>query len=411
MRGVTVAGLLALAGGIVPSPDVRAGEAPPAPEESLLPDFLNLPVSGLKAGEPGQTTLSDQNGLSSTSPPPGSAKGRKKEGEFFAAPLPFSNPTFGWGLGAVVGYITPLNPADTVSPPTLLAVTGFYAENGSWGAGLGGMTYLDEDRWRLTAALGTGRINIDFSGIGADAGSQNDAIPLINEARGLLLQGLGRVLPGLYAGPRLLCTRVTTRVDASDLSTDAGGFLDGSDASVFEAAVGLRVQYDTRDSTFYPTRGVLLDTSLDMYSHAYGSDFDYTVWDLAANGYIPLAEGHVLALRGYTRFVSPDAPFFALSFLGRGPDLRGYAIGQYQDQLLMDIQAEYRADLIWKIGAVAFAGVGTVAPDPAAIEKFFPSGGVGLRYTVAPENHVNLRLDFAWGTEGFIFYLAVGEAF
>ena len=404
---------LSVAAAFGPAPDILAGEPSPPPAEAGLADRLAPPVSGLAPGESGSSTPFDLSALSSASSPPGAPQEKKKDGEFFVAPLPFANPTLGWGLGAMAGYIFRVDPDDTISPPTLLGVTGFYAENGSWGGGLGGMTYLDEDRWRLMGGLAAGRMRFDFSGVGAEAGRENGSLPLDIDFRGFLLQGMGRVVPHMYAGLRGLFGRITTRVDTTDLGSPAGGFLSGKTWASDDAALGLRLQVDTRDSTFYPTRGVLLDIICDLHNKALGDDFNYEIEELSANGYIRLAEGHVLALRGYGRYASADAPFFALSFLGRGADLRGYAVGQYQDRLLLDVQAEYRVELGWRLGATAFAGIGTVAPNLGDIDggDLFPSGGVGLRYTVAPENHVNLRTDFAWGKEGFVFYLGVGEAF
>ena len=40
-----------------------------------------------------------------------------------------------------------------------------------------------------------------------------------------------------------------------------------------------------------------------------------------------------------------------------------------------------------------------------------PGGGVGLRFTVAKRNHVNLRADYAWGKDSSAFYVSVLEAF
>jgi len=40
-----------------------------------------------------------------------------------------------------------------------------------------------------------------------------------------------------------------------------------------------------------------------------------------------------------------------------------------------------------------------------------PSGGVGLRFTVAKRNHVNLRADYAWGKDSSALYVSVVEAF
>jgi outer membrane translocation and assembly module TamA len=106
-------------------------------------------------------------------------------------------------------------------------------------------------------------------------------------------------------------------------------------------------------------------------------------------------------------------PFYALSQFGRGADLRGYELGQFQDKQLLAAQAEYRFEFTKRIGAVAFAGVGEVMPSLHAItfDNLLPSIGVGLRYVMAEQNHVSLRFDVAWGRDGPLVYLSVGEAF
>ena len=39
-----------------------------------------------------------------------------------------------------------------------------------------------------------------------------------------------------------------------------------------------------------------------------------------------------------------------------------------------------------------------------------PGGGVGARITLASHNHVNLRVDFAWGNNSRATYVSLGEA-
>jgi len=44
-------------------------------------------------------------------------------------------------------------------------------------------------------------------------------------------------------------------------------------------------------------------------------------------------------------------------------------------------------------------------------DDLLPGVDAGLRFVVAPQYHVAIRLDGAWGREGGQFYLTVGEAF
>ena len=60
---------------------------------------------------------------------------------------------------------------------------------------------------------------------------------------------------------------------------------------------------------------------------------------------------------------------------------------------------------------VAFAGIGSVAPDFADWGKTLPSAGLGLRWVVAPQNDISLRFDVARGRDDTICYVGVGEAF
>jgi len=69
------------------------------------------------------------------------------------------------------------------------------------------------------------------------------------------------------------------------------------------------------------------------------------------------------------------------------------------------------------VGAVAFAGTGSVWGNEDNGEEFFertwlPSIGAGIRYMVSKEKRINLRLDFATGVDGNQgVYFGIMEAF
>ena len=132
---------------------------------------------------------------------------------------------------------------------------------------------------------------------------------------------------------------------------------------------------------------------------------------MAYNRYFELATNHVLAIRGYGRGTSGDAPFFSLASFGSGADLRGYSPGRYRDKLMFALQSEYRWRFTERFGLVAFAGVGGVAPEIGQFDELLPSIGTGLRYVLAKQNNVSLRFDAAWGRDEHTFYVGIGEAF
>ena len=119
----------------------------------------------------------------------------------------------------------------------------------------------------------------------------------------------------------------------------------------------------------------------------------------------------MLASRVATQYTTGNTPFFLYPAFGQGADLRGYEMGSYRDRFLVAAQAEYRHRFTERIGAVAFGGVGSVAPDFAGWEETLWSVGAGFRWVIAPKNNISLRVDIARGRDETIYYVGIGEAF
>ena len=73
-------------------------------------------------------------------------------------------------------------------------------------------------------------------------------------------------------------------------------------------------------------------------------------------------------------------------------------------------QLEYRRQLTWRHGIVAWAGAGTMGPSLSSLNngRWLPSAGVGYRFEFKPR--VNVRLDYGIGNGSSGFYFQVGEA-
>ncbi len=341
-----------------------------------------------------------------------SASSDAKKGEWLIAPLPNYSPTFGWGVIGNLAYLFPLNPKDTVSPPSMVGGTGYYSQNNSWVVALATRLFIDEDRYRVKAVVLRGDLNYDFSGIGIDAGTSGQSVPLRQKMTGGIFETLFQVAPHFYVGPKYVGSRMSFDVTSGNQTNSAFPIPANQVTSTF-SGLGLHAQWDTRDSQFFPRKGYVADADVSFHDPALGDNFAYQVYTASFNRYISLASNQVLALRAMGQFESGNVPFYALSKFGRGSDLRGYTVGQFQDDQMFAIQGEYRLELTKRIGAVAFAGVGAVMPSVNAIDfhDLLPSAGGGFRYVLAEKNHVALRLDAAWGREGTQFYLTVGEAF
>jgi len=363
------------------------------------------------------TNLSQQVpvGLDVSIPTSGNA-GDVPGNEWVFAPVPGYNPVLGATLLVGAAKIYRPKDASATAPAWMTGGGAFVAENKSWAVGVGHKMNLQDDRWRLSGGVVYADINYRFYGIGNDAGDQDRYVPIRQQAPAFTAKFTGRVASSSwYLGFKLMAADSTIRLNLNDLPSGVEpppGLTIPDDAfKPFLASVTPVVEYDSRDDDFYPRHGVLFSASMAVFSDKYGSDFNFKVYEFAYNQYFQLSERGVLAVRGYTRVANGDVPFFALSSLGQGADLRGYTAGRYRDEALFSTQAEYRYELSKRWTLVAFAGVGGVGPSLSEIPQMLPAGGGGVRFSLGKENKLNLRLDVAWGKNDHAIYLSVGEAF
>jgi outer membrane protein assembly factor BamA len=300
---------------------------------------------------------------------------------------------------------------DTTSPTSAFAASLFGTAAGSWGAGIAAKLYLHHDRFRILAGVGGGEFNYNFFGVGTDTGENGLEIPLSQRSRGFLVEFKVRVFDHWYLGPRyhLITNRISLNsdtLDPSDLPIPLP-----SDLRFQTAALGVRVQRDSSDDPFYPRKGSLIDLTADFFDPAVGAQRNYQTVTTSYNKYLSAGAKNVFAIRGSVCGVSDRTPFFDVCLLGAAKDVRGYQIGQFRDDRMLVGQAEYRRELFWRLGVVAFAGAGAVGKTFSQFGNAEPGGGFGARFVLAPKNHLNLRADYAWGDNSKAFYVSLGEAF
>jgi hypothetical protein len=346
-------------------------------------------------------------------PAKNSTKKNESKGEFAAAPIPVVNPTIGNGAGAGVLYAKKLGGPEDTSPASAFGAGGFGTGNGSWAIGVGARTYFKNDRYRITTAFGGGKFNYNYFGEGNSAGNAGKSIPLSQRAKAFLIEPKMRVYRDWYLGPRyhIISNDVSLNdpeLDPTQLPVPLPG-----DLQLRTAALGIRVQRDTSDSPYYPRTGSIFDTLVDFFGSGVGGQRNYQNVTISYSKYFSAGPKNVLAIRGSMCMTTEKAPFYDVCMLGIAKDLRGYQIGQYRDDRMLVGQAEFRRELFWRVGAVAFAGAGAVAHDWGDFgnSDAQPGGGLGLRFVLAKRNHINLRVDYAWGNGSTATYVSLAEAF
>jgi hypothetical protein len=312
------------------------------------------------------------------------------------------------GGAAILGHEPPLGSGLRESQITF---AGAASVRGQFTVLISPDVFLLRDRMHFGGTLSGARFPDTFYGVGADT-DRDGSEPYTANLFELELSPRWRLVDALYVGPSL-------RVQAVEMAeVEDGGLLDG--AAIEGSDGGQTVQlgasafWDTRSSTLYPTFGGIIRLNFRHAFSALGSDYSFDVLRLDARRYItlPWHRRHVLALQGVVELRSGEPPFYDLGRLGGAEIMRGYYEGRYRERQLYAVQAEYRAHLFWRMGAVLFASLGGVAQDLDGSTFDHPraAAGAGLRVAPLPDVPVNFRLDVAYGDQVGV-YLNVGEAF
>jgi hypothetical protein len=370
--------------------------------------------------------------LDSAKPQSGDVTAEDRKGEWVIAPIPVRSPALGSGLAWAVGYVSPFSKQDKISPPSMVGIGGLFTNNGSRGIALGSRLYLKEDRYRLTVAGGHASINAELYGVGRLAGERGLFVPVNTKGTAFFTEPLMSIRKGIYVGARFQYRNLKLSIDRqnSDLPDDFEINPPAEIVDIIDAiredllrqrtvSFGPRFQWDTRDNTFYPKRGVFLDSGIDFFGKAIGSKFSYQYYKVAFNKYTSLAENQVLAVRGMGCAAAGErVPVYDLCLFGAMNDLRGYTAGRFQDRRMFAGQAEYRMVLpktgfLGRFGLVAFGGVGGIGRrfTDIAISDMLPAGGGGIRFRLTKKNPINFRVDYGVGRTGGTLSIGVGEAF
>ena len=342
---------------------------------------------------------------------------QKKRGEFVIAPIPIANPAIGSGLILGLGYIFQVDKNDTTSAPSVIGALGMRTNNGSRAGGLGGSLHFKKDQYRVAAFAGRFDINADFFGVGQFAGNRGIEVPLNFSGKAFLIQGFYRIHSDqVYVGARLQIRDLSARLnrDGRDLPDDIIDAVPGDLLQAKTVAIGPRFLWDTRDNSFYPTKGHQIEVGANFFGKGIGSRFTYQTYSAAFNKYVSLNKDQIIAYRVMACSANGDrVPIYDLCLYGSSNDLRGYAAGQYQDRRMFATQAEYRRKLFWRFGIVAFGGVGGIARELNQFrsDQLLPAAGAGIRFRLTKINPINLRIDYGRGRGSHTLSIGVTEAF
>jgi hypothetical protein len=340
---------------------------------------------------------------------------------FMPVPILITEPAVGYGAGLALLFLhdTFASTAERKSPPSITAVMGAATENGTWFGGAMHMGYWKEDTIRSTTGAMYMNVNSNFY-------IRNFPIDMNINGYVAYQELMFRLLKSNF----FLGANYVFANNKSTRNNDANTLIDQAINHLFEqeftfAGLAAILQYDTRDSTFTPSRGLFAKATLRRFDENLGGDENFWRYGAKAFYFIPLSDPVILGLRVEGEAVqasaSDDVPFYANPSI----NMRGIPAMRYQGEKMTMAEVQIRWEFINRWDLVIFGGGGKVFGKENLIinqdliqsttsfqdADFHPAGGIGFRYELARKFGMWGGMDFATSEDhDLAFYITVGSA-
>lgn len=335
---------------------------------------------------------------------PVSESAEVEDGELVFAPVPIVDPTVGNGLAGAALYTFNADEENRDIPRSTLGAAIAYTDTDSWLAGAGGQFFLAEDRHRVRLIGAYGNLNLDYYGTSSDSVFFDHPVGFNVHGSVLDMRAQTRIADNFYAG--IAARRIDANVSLNVLIDRAAE----RHLSFHATGLGPIGSYDTRDSTWYPTTGDVVTVTAMRFGTQLVFDDAFNVLDANASRYWSLRDDIVLAANARIAYSGDSTPFFMLPYV----NFRGFPAGQYLNNAVVQAQSEVRWMFAERFGAVAFGGIGAIAPSFSEMDNRSNAYGVGIgvRYELSETDRMNIAFDVAYGSNDDVaLYFHVGEAF
>ena len=329
---------------------------------------------------------------------------------FLPVPIIITEPAVGFGLGAAVAYFHEQKELDPEihthkGPPSISVGFGAKTDNGTYFYGGAHSGVWKDDHIRYLGALAKINANLKFYPEGSPQENAENGIRFNVDGVFLMQKMQFRLRESNWwmgANYIYINAENTFKVDPQleDLPPDGFEFEQGG--------LGVTVEYDGRNTTFTPTKGLRASFEFRNYDETWGSDFDYDHLLGKLFHYTPFGSYSSLGVRLQGETVSGEVPFFAYPYV----DLRGIPAMRYQGEDVLTGELEYLWGITPRWTLVFFGGIGKTS----AIGLFgndgetVGAGGVGFRYRLARKQGLQAGVDVARGPEDTSIYLTIGSA-
>jgi hypothetical protein len=319
-------------------------------------------------------------------------------------PTIITEPAVGYGIGGAAVFFHSSYSAKK-GPPSMSGVLGGVTQNGTWAAGVFHAGFWKRDRIRYMGALVKLYANVDFYAPGNTDLFSDVPVKLTLDSWFLLQQIKFRIAGSdFFIGGRYMLLDTYNKFE---IPLDIPEYSE-QEFNATLSEVSLKLEFDSRNNVFTPTRGVLIGLS-GTYSDTWlGGEDLYGRIGVTLIGYLPASDKVSLGIRHESNYTLGNVPFWARPIIS----LRGAPLMKYQDvnTTLMEAEVSWNVYRRWYLSG--FTGIGNAFSSFDDFEegKSVTTLGTGFRYAVARKLGAHMGMDFALSNEDFAFYIVFGTA-
>ena len=335
---------------------------------------------------------------------------KKKSG---VIPLPYliTDRNIGYGLALGLAYFNENKRSNKEQiPPTVTGIMGAYTQTKTFLVGGFRSQSFSDDKIRYLGGVFYSNINIDFYKLGKIDLGENPFSVNIN-MWGTMQRAMFRVKEtDFFIGVHYMFATSRSKLNLKRefiLSSDSIS-VNAINTKSYFSALGLDFNFDNRDNTISPNKGVNTGLEILYNTELLGASENFAQFDLYFYGYLPLTKWlYSLYKFDYDVFVG-DVPFYFEPYL----DLRGAPAMRYQGNQTIMAEIQLRVYLAKRFALVGFGGVGKAFDEVAEFNssEWVYNYGTGLRYQLKKLFKIRIGADFAWCNDDFGWYLVVGSS-
>lgn len=335
-----------------------------------------------------------------------------KKVQYLVIPVFFKTPEngFSYGLSGSLSFKTSFK-RDTITRTSVIQAIGFITSRGQNVQVVDANIYFPKEKYILQGQVSHSYFPDKFWGVGPN--TQDDVWEhYLYEQVYISPHIKKRIVKKIFIGLIYEFQRVY------HLQYIPGGIFDTADFFGKEpynvSGGGVSLSYDTRNLSFWPDKGLYLQTQVTDFRREFGSTYNVSKWITDLRYFQKLFKGHTLALQLFNYATYGKTPLRELASFGGPTNMRGFYQGRFRGDNMVSLIAEYRLHVVGRFSTVFFGGAGNVYNKYSEINanNMKYSYGGGIRFALLEKEKLHIRIDYGYSSKiNRGLYVTVGECF